>query len=228
MEDLNVYTGKFNINLNNNITILLSVVKNIFNMHNKYYFENKTAIINSMKNLKKINEISYYKELITERFDKFISKNEQLLTSQEIEILKNIYENFDNILKKSSAFPLSFCHGDLKSPNIFYKNNEEPYFLDWQYIHLNKGISDVVFLLVESITFNSFISDIVFNYYFCLNKEKRNISRENYLIDFKNALCIFPFFVMVWFNSEDQDKLIDKTFPLRFMRNVLKYYTYYL
>ena len=46
--------------------------------------------------------------------------------------------------------------------------------------------------------------------------------------DFKLSLCSFPFFVCVWFNSEDRDKLIDKTFPIRFMKNLMKYYHKYL
>ena len=79
-----------------------------------------------------------------------MKKNKVLLCDNEQRILNNINVNFDNILDKASSFPLSFCHGDLKSPNIFYKDNNEPYFLDWQYIHLNKGISDITFLLVES------------------------------------------------------------------------------
>ena len=197
-------------------------------MHNKFYFENEEKIINSMKKLNKINDIKYYKDLINERFDIFINKNNKILSNEEINILTNIYNNFDNILNKSSQFPLSFCHGDLKSPNIFYKNNEVPYFLDWQYIHLNKGISDIVFLLVESLDFNSNTSDLCLKYYYSLLKENRNISYENFIEDFKNSLCIFPFFVIVWFNSEDQDKLIDKLFPIKFMKNVLEYYKYYL
>ena len=39
---------------------------------------------------------------------------------------------------------------------------------------------------------------------------------------------MFPFFVMVWFNSENQDTLLDKIFPIRFMKNLLKYYSYYI
>ena len=30
------------------------------------------------------------------------------------------------------------------------------------------------------------------------------------LFDFKISLCIFPFFVMVWFNSEHRENLLDK------------------
>ena len=58
----------------------------------------------------------------------------------------------------------------LKSPNIFYKKESDskndvlPVFLDWQYIHLNKGISDIVFLLSESTEFNEHLTDLVLKY----------------------------------------------------------------
>ena len=228
MEDLNQYKGNFNIDLNKNIQLLLKVVYKIFQMHNKYYFETEKKILKSMKPLLKINQIKYYNILVKNRFDKFMKKNKVILGDNEQRILNNINVNFDNILDKASSFPLSFCHGDLKSPNIFYKDNNEPYFLDWQYIHLNKGISDITFLLVESIDFDPFIVDIVIKYYYKLMSETRKISWDEYMVDFKNALCIFPFFVCVWFNSEDSDKLLDPVFPIKFMKNLLKYYNYYL
>ena len=228
MEDLNKYNGTFDINLNKNIQLLLKVVYKIFKMHNKYYFETDKKVLKSMKPLLKINQIKYYNILIKNRFDKFMKKNKVILNDNEQRILNNINLNFDDILDKASSFPLSFCHGDLKSPNIFYKDNNEPYFLDWQYIHLNKGISDISFLLVESIDFDHFIVDIVIKYYYKLMSETRKISWDEYMADFKNALCIFPFFVCVWFNSEDSDKLLDPIFPIKFMKNLLKYYSYFL
>lgn len=229
MEDLHKYNGQFNINLNKNIQILLNVVHNIFKMHNQYYFENENEIIKNMKSLKKPNQIFYYKELVNERFYKFFDKNKYILTNTDKRILIKIYNNFDFILDESSKFPLNFCHGDLKSPNIFYKNNDNPYFLDWQYIQLNKGISDITFLLIESIDFNFKTVDFVLNYYYLLLKEKRpDILFSDFIYDFKISLCVFAFFVMIWFNSEDNDKLIDKCFPLKFMKNLLKYYNYYL
>ena len=117
---------------------------------------------------KKINEINYYKELVHGRFDKFINKCRILLSQKEIDILQHINTNYDKILNDSSEFPLSFCHGDLKSPNIFYLDNEIPYYLDWQYIHLNKGISDIVFLFVERIDFDINIVSIVEKFYYTL------------------------------------------------------------
>ena len=228
LENLNKYKGEFNINLNKNIKLLLNVVNNISDIHNSFYFKNEETVLPIMKNIKKVKNISYYKELIHSRFDIFIKKVSILLNDKEIKILKNIYSNIDKIYEESSSYPLSFCHGDLKSPNIFYKNNETPIFLDWQYIQLNKGISDIIFLLIESIDFDEMTVNIVINYYYKLQKEKHNISYEEFKKDLKNSLCIFPFFVCVWFNSEDNDKLLDPVFPIRFLKDLMKYYNYFL
>ena len=228
LEDLHKYAGQFNIDLNKNITVLLNVINRISNIHNKFYYENETSVISSMKKLKTVNEISYYKKLIRTRYETFILNTKFLLNASEKNIVKKIYDNMDAIYEKSSSYPLSFCHGDLKSPNIFYKNGEEPIFLDWQYTHLNKGVSDLVFLLIESITFDPITVELVVNYYYKLQNENYPISHEKYMEDFKNALCIFPFFVCVWFNSEDIDTLLDPIFPIKFMKNLMKYYNYYL
>lgn len=226
LESLYKFTGQFNINLNTDINNLLNVVKNIFKMHNLFYFDSENSLPELFKSLKKINQITYYKSLVDQRFEKFIRKNRIFFNENDLQNLNYIFNNFHNIINESSQFPLSFCHGDLKSPNIFYKNNEEPYFLDWQYIHLNKGISDIAFLLVESIDFDKITVEIVINYYYKLLHNNQKIDYGIFINDFKNALCIFPFFVCVWFNSEDSDKLLDPVFPIKFMKNLLKYYEY--
>ena len=224
LESLNKYQGCFNINLNNDIDNLLNVIKNIFNMHNLFYFDSEENLPQIFKTLKKSNNILYYKQLIDNRFDKFLNKNKLLLDNIDIKNLNYIFNNFENILNETSQFPLSLCHGDLKSPNIFYKNNKDPYFLDWQYIHLNKGVSDIAFLLAESINYDEKIFELVINYYYNLLHKNYKIDFETFMKDFKNSMCIFPFFVCVWFNSEDNDKLLDNVFPIRFMKNLLKYY----
>jgi len=228
LEDLNKYSGSFNINLNTNIYLLLNVVKHIHNIHKTFCFETHDDIIPNMKCLKKINEISYFKELINTRYEIFENNVKYILNNNEKNIIKKIYNNIDKIYDEASCFPLSFCHGDLKSPNIFYKNDTEPIFLDWQYIHLNKGVSDIVFMLVESIEFDIMTVELVVNFYYKLQNESRSISYDTYMNDFKNALCIFPFFVCVWFNSESGDKLLDPVFPIKFMKNLMKYYNHYL
>ena len=228
LEDLNKYNGSFNMNLNKNIYLLLDVVKHIHNIHKTFRFESNNDIIPKMKCLKKVNEIDYFKELIHNRYSKFEQNVKYILSNDEKNIIKKIYQDLDKIYDEASTFPLHFCHGDLKSPNIFYKNNKEPIFLDWQYIHLNKGVSDIVFLLVESIEFDIITVEMVVNFYYKLENEGKRITYDKFMGDFKNALCVFPFFVCVWFNSESGDKLLDPVFPIKFMKNLMKYYNYYL
>lgn len=227
LRDLNKIYGTFNLDLNKNTKILIIIIDTIAQMHNKFKFNNDNEIIECMKNLKKINEIEYYSNLVNNKFKIFIEKNKILLTKNQIKTLNCIHNKFKILLNKASEYPLSFCHGDLKSPNIFYKNNEEPIFLDWQYIHLNKGISDIAFLLVESINFDkNKVSMILSYYYYTSNNIYKNFN--DLLYDFKISLCLFPFFVTVWFNSEESEKMLDKTFPIRFMKNTLKYYDNYI
>uniref|UniRef100_A0A6C0LLP3 Nucleotidyl transferase domain-containing protein n=1 Tax=viral metagenome TaxID=1070528 RepID=A0A6C0LLP3_9ZZZZ len=230
LENLNNYKGVFNVNLNKNIDIILSVVKSMSEMHNRFYFNNEEEIIPVMRNIINISEITYYKELVNIRFKNFLEINSILLSNKEKKILNNIYDNYNLLINKCGRFPLNFCHGDLKSPNIFYRENSEkiikPIFLDWQYIQLNKGISDIVFLLVESTCFDEVLTEIIIKYYY-----KKSIMYANFddlLLDFKISLCVFPFFVMVWFNSENRDNLLDKVFPIIFMKNTLKFYKRFL
>ncbi len=230
LENLNNYKGEFNINLNKNVDLILSVVKSVTEMHNRFYFKNKEEIIPIMKELFNINEITYYKELVNERFVNFLRLNNFLLTDVEKNILKKIFNNYNSIIDIAGRFPLNFCHGDLKSPNIFYKDDLNKtittFLLDWQYIQLNKGVSDIVFLLVESTDFNEELIDLIIKYYYKKSLMYEKI--EDLLFDFKLSLCIFPFFVMVWFNSENRDNLLDKVFPINFMKNTLKFYNKFL
>jgi len=45
--------------------------------------------------------------------------------------------------------------------------------------------------------------------------------------DVKNSLCIFPFFVCVWFISESNGRLLDPVFTIRFLIDLIKYYNYF-
>ena len=229
LENLHKYSGQFNINLNNDIKMLLNLVNEIFKIHDKFYFEKPTDLIPAMKSLNRICDIAEYRVLINDRFDLFVKKNKMLMNEAELNIFKKLYWNFDENLEKASEYPLSFCHGDFKSPNIYYRSDGQTVFVDWQYIHLNKGISDLAFLLVESIDFDKTAVDLVLLYYHKLQSQSRNNqSFEELINDFKTSLSLFPFIVCVWFNTESVDKLIDKTFPIKFMKKLLKYYNHFL
>ena len=224
MEDLTMkYDGTFNLNLNNNIDLLLNVVKEISKLHNSFIIYNENHYL--LNKIKKINDFSYYKYLIIEKYDLFKLLNNKFIDIKTLDKLDIIANKFHLILNKLSTFPLFLCHGDVKSPNIFYKNNFEPYFLDFQYINLSKGTTDIIFLLCESIKFNSNITELILHYYY-LQISKNYSNWNNYLNDIKLSLCCFPFFVCVWFNTEDINSLNDKSFPLRFMKNFIKYVDY--
>ena len=227
LQDLNDINGCFNINLNKNKKILINVIDEICKLHINNYYNNEKELPLYMKNIKKIKDYSYYSILINERFDNFIIENEKYLSKSMKQLFYKIKNNYDNIINSASTYPLSLCHGDLKSPNIFYKDNEIPYFLDFQYINLNKGISDIIFLLIESVDFDEKLyNEIILYYYDILIKNNINYNYNDYKNDVKNALSIFPFFVTIWFNTENKENLVDKNFPLRFMRKLIKYYEY--
>jgi len=70
-------------------------------------------------------------------------------------------------------------------------------------------------------------------YYYDLHKDGKkrnheNYSYEEYRRDFKNSICSFAYFVMIWFNSEDKEDLVDPTFPVRFLKNLMEYYKFYI
>ena len=229
LENLLDYKGEFNCNLNNNTTKLFIVIKELCNMHLRFKFETSNEVIESMKDLSRVKEINHYFDLVKMRYAKFRENIKLILTNDSLEIFDKIKCNYEFIGNELSLYPLNFCHGDYKSPNIFYKENNEIVILDWQYIHLGKGVSDLVFLLVESIDFNKDLCNTIRHIYYKLYSESNpSYSFEQFEYEFNLSLCMFPFFVCVWFNSEEIDKLIDSTFPLRFIRNLEKYYQYYL
>jgi HAD superfamily hydrolase (TIGR01509 family) len=273
LEDIRLVGGHFDARLYNDVDMLLKVVTSIFKMHNHFYFRSVDEVIPAMRSLRTFKDITYYSTLVRERFGTFIHKVERFLTSKEYTILCAIQREYTKILGHLSSYPMSFCHGDCKAPNMFFAKNKDIYLLDWQYIMLSKGVTDLTFLLVESVPFDQQLVELSLMYYYRLSKVRTSTSQKNFLAtafhlffsantkyvtihsflttlhyviqyntqdnnvdttheeimrDFKLALCAFPFFVMVWFNSESSEKLLDKSFPLKFMKGILKYYNCYL
>lgn len=121
LEDLRVHPGQFNCDLNQDVQLLLDVVGAAFQMHDTYYFESREEVIPSMCDLVSPKEILYYQQLVQQRFSKFIERNAIFMSRQNREVCERIAANYERIAALLSEFPLSFCHGDMKSPNIFYK-----------------------------------------------------------------------------------------------------------
>lgn len=227
LEDLNKYSGCFGMNLNNNVEKILQILRDISRLHLAFYYEDSDSC-DIKEDVKKMNDIKHYRELIRERYEIFVNKNSLFIPEWIKKRFDILASKFDDVLDRLSTYPLSLCHGDLKSPNLFYGGaGEKIYFLDWQYLNLSKGVTDVVFFMCESIDFDVVMCDLICNYYYMLIKNKNPLYEySTFMYELKLAICAFPFVVAVWFNSEDPNILVNKTFPLRFLRNYMKYFDY--
>lgn len=153
--------------------------------------------------------------ILESRFSLFLEKINKLVPLTKQNEYKKIYEQRNKISEYLSTPPFSIVHGDVKRTNMI-QTEREIYFIDWQYMRLGKGISDLVFFLVESVNPHSPFVPVLLREY----TKKMNISYDSsFLRSLLLSLYGFPFFVMVWFGSEEVRALKDPTFPIRFRKN---------
>jgi thiamine kinase-like enzyme len=182
------------------------------------------------QNSKELNNL-FFIEFIKNNLDKFIEKWIFLLNDNIINKLKLIANKYNKIQNKLSEGKLTLCHGDFKSPNIFYCCNNEPYFIDWQYICEGKGIQDIIFFMIES-----FESEVIKNYYniiidYYYNKiidNNNKYDKNEYYNDIMYSISYFPMLVALWFGNINQDELIDKNFPFIFIKKFIYFIDNYL
>ena len=137
-------------------------------------------------------------------------------------MLREIVAGFKDIKSKLSSGDLCLCHGDVKMANLFF-DGDEPIFIDWQYVHLGKGVQDLVFFLIESFEPDDLARRgpmLVRRYY---SKLQIHQSPEEFAESLKNAACFFPIFVIAWFGSMDPKSLADPTFPSRFLHRLVAF-----
>jgi len=226
MENLNINKlNRLNLDLNKeNINISLKVIDNLALLHSKFWNKDIKKIF---PKLKKHNDILFnpsWSEFINDNWLNFVDNWKNTLSDKQLNIAENIKNNFQEIQEKLSINNLTLIHGDVKSPNIFYDNNLEPIFLDWQYITIGKGVQDLIFFLIESFDLDNIKLNfpIFKNYYYkkLIENNIKNYSYTEYENDLKNSVCYFPFFVAIWFGSLSQDDLIDKNFPFFFIQKL--------
>ena len=221
LENLFSKNYKNNLNLNNeSIDVSLKIIDRMAKMHSQFW--NKD-LKNLYPNLKKSNDIIFYPfftDFIQEKYQLFKNRWLKILSKKQIEKCDEIYKNFKKIQESfSTGNNLTFIHGDIKSPNIFYdiENGCEPYFIDWQHCAIGKGVQDLIFFIIESFDIINIktIFTIAKEYYYkkIIEYGVNNYSFEEYEIDIYNAICYIPFFTSIWFGTTPQDELIDKNFP---------------
>jgi beta-phosphoglucomutase-like phosphatase (HAD superfamily) len=232
MEDLNTNNFKINLNLNKeNINISLKIIEKCALLHS--YFWNKELNIIFPGLIKNNNSLfnPSWTNYVTNNWNLFKSKWNHILNDRQLLLGSKIVENFSSIQEKLSIDNLTLCHGDVKSPNIFYKKiNEDnyiPYFIDWQYISHGKGIQDIVFLMIESFDIEKIhlYVPIFKNYYYTKLQEfgVNNYKYTDYETDFIHSICYYPFFVAIWFGITEKEDLIDINFPFFFIQKLFNF-----
>ena len=110
---------------------------------------------------------------------------------------------------------------------FFTHEDKEPYFIDWQYICIGKGVQDLVFFLIESFDVETIRKyKPLFKQHYYLKLQENGVlhySVEEYNRDFDNAIFYFPLFVAVWFGTLDPDELLDKDFPTIFIKQLFNF-----
>ena len=193
-------------------------------MHSKFWNKNLKKMFPKIKNSISDTFYPFFTEFINERYELFQKKWFKILNKTQIDKCNEIYDNFSNIQKRfSTSNHLTFIHGDIKSPNIFYdtENGYEPYFIDWQHCAIGKGVQDLIFFIIESFDIVN-IKQIFYltkTYYYkkLIEYGVTDYFFEEYDKDIYDAVCYIPFFTSIWFGTTPQDELIDKNFPYFFI-----------
>jgi thiamine kinase-like enzyme len=193
-------------------------------MHSKFWNKNLKKMFPDLKSSKDDIFYPFLPNFINDKYELFKLKWFTIFTERQIKICDEIYKNFSSIQTRlSQGNHITFIHGDIKSPNIFYdiKNNYDPYFIDWQHCAIGKGVQDLVFFIIES--FDIININLIFNltksYYYkkIIEYGITNYTLEEYENDIYDAICYVPFFTSIWFGTIPQDELIDKNFPYFFI-----------
>ena len=204
------------------------VIRSTAKLHAQFW---KSPLLDKFVDLKTQNDKLFqpsFGNFCRDKFPIFKNKWNKILSEEQIKLLGIIVAKFEKIQDKLSLSPYTLCHGDIKVPNMFMyhlkKEDQEPYFIDWQYIVKSKGVQDIVFFLIESFEIEKQIEleqKIIEKYYqYLVEFGVTNYSREELNYDWVIALCYFPVYVSIWFGSVPDDELIDVNFPKIFVPRV--------
>jgi len=213
------------------LDLTLVLVRKIASHHARFWGKD---LLKSFPQLTKNNSPQFcpsWSQYVKERWPKFKERWKSILTKDQLEMGEKVAGNFDKIQTHLSNDPLTLCHGDVKSPNIFFRQGE-PYFIDWQYIIAGKGVQDMVFLMIESFSIPhiSKVGNALKDYYYIALLEEGVVDykREEYEKDFQMSICYFPFFVAMWFGTTPPNQLIDVNFPFFFVQKLFSFMNQYL
>lgn len=224
-----LYPGSFKINLNlsnESIDVSLKIIDSMAKLHASFWNKDLLKIFPKLKKMNNAIFQPFIKDFMSTKMEIFRAKWSTILSPQMLDKCDEIYVNFDKIQEYLSTGNLTFIHGDIKSPNIFYDStaNNEPYFIDWQHCAIGKGTQDLIFFIIESfdITNLDMLYPLFKNYYYkkLVEYNVQNYTFEEYETDLKYSLQCIPFFTAIWFGSTPNDELIDPNFPFFFIKKL--------
>jgi HAD superfamily hydrolase (TIGR01509 family) len=224
-----LYPGHFKINLNlstESIDVSLKIIDSMAKLHASFWNKDLLKIFPKLKKMNNVIFQPFIKNFMSTKMDIFRTKWSTILSPQMLDKCDEIYTTFDTIQQYLSTGNLTFIHGDIKSPNIFYDStaNNEPYFIDWQHCAIGKGAQDLIFFIIESfdITNLDVLYPLFKNYYYkkLIEYNVTNYTFKEYETDLKYSLQCIPFFTAIWFGSTPNDELIDPNFPFFFIKKV--------
>jgi beta-phosphoglucomutase-like phosphatase (HAD superfamily) len=217
-----------NVNLKTRpVETTLRIVDRMAKIHSKYWGRDLSALFPGLSKATDPIFRPFFVDFLREKYSQFYTKWQSIMTTAQKVKCETVMKTFDSLqVRMASGNHLTFIHGDIKSPNIFYDiNNNEPFFIDWQHCAIGKGVQDLVFFVMES--FDICDIQIIYNlcksYYYkkLLEYGVLNYSWEEYETDLHDAICYIPFFTSVWFGTVPQDELIDKNFPFFFISKMV-------
>lgn len=209
-----------------NVDLTLKIISRLATMHSRFWNKDLEIIFPLLTKHNNERFKPFLGDFITKHWVDFKNQWSFMLDNDQLSIGQQIVEQFDRIQNDLSQGNLTLCHGDVKYGNILLDEENEPVFLDWQYVSIGKGIQDVVFFLIESYEIDvlRLYKDVFFQYYYSeLIRNGVNYNQEEYYKDVKNAASFFPFFVALWFGTTPKEDLIDKNFPFFFIK---KYFSF--
>lgn len=226
----NLFEKNFKVNLNLNkesIDTTLKIIDRMARMHSSFWNKKLKKMFPELKRTDDPIFFPFLNNFIQERREIFKTNWDKILNKHQMDTFSEICNNFEKFqLHFSNSNNLTFIHGDIKSPNIFYdtENANEPYFIDWQHCAIGKGVQDLIFFIIESydiVNIDS-IFKISKEYYYMklIEYGVDNYSYEDYEKDIYYSICYIPFFTAVWFGTIPQDELIDKNFPYFFINKM--------
>jgi len=230
LEDLRKNNFKLNLNLNEEpIEVSLSVIDSIARMHAKFWNKN---LVSKFEGITRNNTQKFdWSLFVGNHIDEFLTKWKIQLNEENTNLARSIADNFKQIQDRLSEGDLTLCHGDVKSPNIFYQienNKVIPHFLDWQYIIEGKGVQDLIFFMIESFSPDKMkVYYPIFKNYYYAKLQQYGVTDYKYSQfekDLKDASYYFPFFVAIWFGTTPEDELIDRNFPYFFIQKLFMFY----